>query len=359
MRNSLLVLHRWVALVTSIVILIVALTGSSLVFEGAIDRGLNPHLWRVTPAAAPLSLDTLARRAQAAVPGAAITGFVVAQADDRAYFVQAPPIQIFIDPYTAVVLGTRAQADFNKSLPRRLHVLHTTLMAGDAGGTIVMIVTLAALLLTISGVVLWWTDKLWRIRWSASWKRIVFDLHHALGIAASLVLFTITASGAVIHSRAAGDAIARLDARPRAAVPKQPATDSGARQLSFDSLAQVARGAIPGASLSLLSAPEKTTLPVVVALKFPEDRTPGGRSRVYVDRFRGTVLLAESSREAERGTAINNVMRSVHTGDLLGKPTEAVWLIAALVLASQSISGFLMWWNGRGARAALARKSPS
>ena len=55
--------------------------------------------------------------------------------------------------------------------------------------------------------------------------------------------------------------------------------------------------------------------------------------------------MAQSTREAPARLAINNVMRSVHTGDVLGKPTEVVWLLAALVLASQAISGALMWWN--------------
>ena len=94
-------------------------------------------------------------------------------------------------------------------------------------------------------------------------------------------------------------------------------------------------------------------------MRFPEDRTPGGRSRVSVDRFRGTVLVAQSTRDAQTGTAINNLMRSLHTGDVLGKPTEVVWLLAALVLAGQLVTGFLMWWNGRAARAALARRSLS
>ena len=47
MQKALIVFHRWLALATSLFILILALTGSALVFEGAIDRGLNPQLWRV------------------------------------------------------------------------------------------------------------------------------------------------------------------------------------------------------------------------------------------------------------------------------------------------------------------------
>lgn len=57
MYNALTVFHRWLALVTSVVILILALTGSALVFEGAIDRGMHPELWRVSPTTTPLSLD--------------------------------------------------------------------------------------------------------------------------------------------------------------------------------------------------------------------------------------------------------------------------------------------------------------
>ena len=352
-----IVFHRWLALATSFFILVLALTGSALVFEGAIDRGLNPALWRVTPAANPLSLDTLVARVRAVAPESPITAVTPGRVADRAFVAQAGSTQIFVDPYTGRVLGTRKQQDFNTSLPRRLHVLHVSLLADGIGGEIVGIVTVAALLLVITGIIIWWRDKLWRVRWSASWKRIAFDLHHSLGIVASLVLFVITASGIVIHYETFGRTIARLDSTPRVPSPKQPAAVSGATPISFDAAARTALAALPGASLTILSLPPKADQPLVASMRFPEDRTPGGRSRVYIDRYRGTVLMAESTREAPVGRAINNAMRSVHTGDVLGKPTEGVWLLAALVLASQAISGALMWWNGRAARAALRRSA--
>jgi uncharacterized iron-regulated membrane protein len=278
---------------------------------------------------------------------------------DRAWVASAGALQVFVDPYTATVTGTRTSSDFNNSLPRRLHVLHTTLMNQGWGSSVVAIVTIASFLLTLTGVILWWQDKAWRVRWSASWKRIVFDLHHALGIVASLVLFIVTASGVVIHYESVSKAITALNAIPRTAPPSQPATRGATTTISFDSLAAVARTAMPGARVIFLSASEKSSQPFIAAMRFPEDRTPGGRSRVYVDRFRGALLGAESTREAQIGTAINNRIRSLHTGDILGKPTEAVWLFAAIVLATQAVSGVLMWWDGRGARAALARRAKS
>src|SRR6266704_3101266 len=103
MRMALLVFHRWLALVTGVLILVVAATGSALVFEGAIDRALNPSLWRVTPTGVPLSLDTVAARARAAQPGPPITGLVLSRAPGRAYVAQSGPIEIFVDPFTGRV----------------------------------------------------------------------------------------------------------------------------------------------------------------------------------------------------------------------------------------------------------------
>ena len=356
MRPALIVFHRWLALATSVFILVVSLTGSALVFEGAIDRGLNPQLWRVTPGATLLSLDTLAARALVSAPKGPLTGLSPAVAADRAFTAQASGTQIFLDPYTGRVLGTREQRDFNRTLPRRLHVLHTSLLAKGVGGAVVGIVTIASFLLVITGSIIWWRDALWRVRWRASWKRVVYDLHHSLGIIASLVLFVITASGVVMHYGTIGKLIARIDATPRAAVPTQPTAGEGTVPISLDSVAMVAQAALPGASIMFLSLPNASE-PFVVSMRFPEDRAPGGRSRVYVDRYRGNVLLTESTRRAPAGRAIRNMMRSVHTGDVLGKPTEVIWLLASLVLASQAISGALMWFNARAGRTATTRQA--
>ncbi|MDB4874647.1 MAG: putative iron-regulated rane protein [Gemmatimonadetes bacterium] len=350
-----LVFHRWVALAATIVILVVSLSGSALVFEGAMDRGMHPELWRVTPGATVLSLDTILARAHAAVPKSPVTGVTISPVPDRAYLVQAGGTQVFVDPYAGSVRGTRTIAEWNATLPRRLHVLHVTLLASKIGGEIVAIATIVSLLLVLSGVYIWWRDKIWRVRWSASWKRVVFDLHHSLGAIAAVVLVVITASGLVIHYGALNKLMYMLDRTPPPEMLDQYEPLGVAPQISADSLYHIALATLPGASVTFLSLPPKRDQPFTAAMRFPGDFTPGGRSRVMVDRYRGTVLLAASTRSAQPGTRLANVLRSAHTGDLMGKPTEVVWLLAALVLALQGVSGFLMWWNARASRAALAR----
>jgi uncharacterized iron-regulated membrane protein len=355
MHQLFLVFHRWVALTAGTIIFVVAASGSALVFEGAMDRGLHPELWRVSPGSEPISLDTIVARVHAANPKTPVTGLTLAPVPDRAYVAQAGGIQVFIDPFTGVIRGTRTGAEWNATLPRRLHVLHVTLMASKIGSAVVGIATTIALLLVLSGIVIWWRDKIWRVRWSASWKRVNFDLHHALGLFAALILIVITVSGMAIHYSSLNGLMYKLDHTAPPAVPDQSKLLGTATQISVDSLAHLATAALPSARIMFLSFPPNGDQPFVAAMRFPEDRTPAGRSRVFVDRYRGTVLLAVSTRQAQAGTRLANSIRSLHTGDILGRPTEAIWLAAALILAVQGVTGFLMWWNARASRATLAR----
>lgn len=352
MQRALLVCHRWVALVASIVVVVVALTGSIIVFEGAIDRAHNPRLWSVEPGASVVSLDTMAAHARTAAPGVQVGGVSLAPVPSRAYVVQLGALQVFVNPYTGAILGTRTVADWNRTFPRRMHVLHVSLMAGKVGGEIVAAVTAACFLLVLSGAILWWPDKILRVRWSASWKRVAFDLHHLSGIVAAVVILLISASGMAMHYETIGNLIARMDRIPPEERPDQPPAPPGTPVLSLDSAANTARSTLPGAAVMFVQAPLRGDSPDVVAMRFPEDHTPGGRSRVFIDRYSGEVLLVESTRQAQLGTKLGNVMRSVHTGDVMGKPTEGIWLLAALALAGQAVTGVLMWWNARNARSA-------
>jgi len=311
--------HRWLALIVSVPLIVVAATGSAIVFEGAIDRALNPALNYVSTTGPRVSLDTLAAHARAATGGGPVLAISPALADDRAATVAGKDgITVYLDPHTGAVLGTRSAAEREKSLARQLHVLHVRLVGKTIGGTIVALSTIVALVLVLTGLVLWWRDKLWKIHASASWKRIVFDLHHASGIATGLILLVVTASGLVIHYETLSKAIDKLNTTPPPSPAQQPAADSGATVISYDAAFAAATGALPGATVMSISISPSAKAPINVGMRYPEDHTPGGRSRVTLDRFRAALLTVTSTRTAELGTRINNVRRSLHTGDITG-----------------------------------------
>lgn len=352
MRNSFLFVHRWVALVTTIFLVVLSITGSLLVFEGALDRATHPSLWHVTPGARRIALDTVIAHARQVAGKARVTGITISLVDDRADVVNASAAQIFVDPFTGRVTGTRTIVEWNRTWPRRLHVLHVSLMAGKAGGEIVAIATAACLFLILTGLILWWPDKLVSVQWSASWKRVMFDLHHASGILAAVVLLVIAGSGVVMHYETLTNAMYGLDRSPELEALDQSTPPPGTPSISADSLYAVATHALPGARVMFLTLSPRPDDPYVAAMRFPEDHTPGGRSRVTVDRYTGAVLLATSTRTAQIGTRMGNAIRSAHTGDLFGKPTEAIYLLAAVALGLQAVSGVSMWWNGRNGRRA-------
>jgi uncharacterized iron-regulated membrane protein len=104
----------------------------------------------------------------------------------------------------------------------------------------------------------------------------------------------------------------------------------------------IAGAAIPGATPFQLAVPPRDGV-YSVRLRFPEDLTPGGRSRVEIDQYTGEVVFAESSRTAPAGTRGIILNRAIHTGDILGLPGKIVMSLASALTAVMAVSGLLTW----------------
>jgi uncharacterized iron-regulated membrane protein len=303
-----------------------------------------------------LPLDTLVQRARSAAGGGDVVAMVLGDSPDLAWGVVLSSTDsrgpgggtdVLVNPYTGAILTSPPGPDPLVAFMRKVHLLHTQLLGGRVGNAIVVAVTFVALFLVLSGVVVWWRDKLWRVNTSGSWKRINFDLHHSLGIWAALVLLIITSTGLWVRYSTVDEWMRKLNSSATPPIPSQPAADPGMPVQSLDSIAAAARAAVPGASIMNIQLPPGPKRPAMVQLKYPEDHTPAGRSRVFVDKYRGTVLLAMSTRTAEAGQHMIDIKRSLHTGDIYGVPTQILWMLGALVLATQAVTGVLMWWNAK------------
>ena len=73
--------------------------------------------------------------------------------------------------------------------------LHTSLVLGGPGRWLVNVATVVASLLVLGGVVLWWRRKTVAIAGSRGIWRLLFDLHHALGIIGGALMLIIALSG--------------------------------------------------------------------------------------------------------------------------------------------------------------------
>jgi uncharacterized iron-regulated membrane protein len=255
-------------------------------------------------------------------------------------------IQVAIDQHNGRVLGIWDDNRFT----RKLHGFHTHLLAGEAGSAIVGWGAVLLLFLSISGLILWWRSKTFGINFRTSGAKFQFDLHSTVGVIAFLFLFVFALTGIVVHWEDATQSWARqvnhMPARP--ARPQPAAPSPGALPLEPTQLLTLAQAAAPGTRASGVDLAEQPDRPVQVYLRFPEDHTPAGRTRVFLDAYSGKVLSIDSSRAAPAAVAYTTrINREIHTGDFGGWPTRIVAAVFSLSLPLLAVSGPLLWWRRR------------
>jgi uncharacterized iron-regulated membrane protein len=347
-------MHLWAGLTASLFLVVLGVSGALVAFENEIDRALNARLSYVHPQSQPLSLGAVEQSLLSRYSQAHVEGFELPERPDLSLLValvdsSGKHQELFVNPYTGAVLGS---AEDGNHFVQRVHQFHTHLVAGEVGRQIVGWSGVFLLLLSISGIILWWPSKLFRMRWTGSGKRFNFELHNTIGITSSLFLFIFAATGVCIHwERQVGKLAQQMSTPPpaRAAMPQIPAP--GTQPLSADRLVEIALNTLPGARVVVLQLSANPKMPAQVALKFPEDHTPVGRSRLRIDAYTGRVLLVESSRQMAAPMKYARMWnRELHTGDILNLPTRILAAFFSLMLPVLAITGPLIWWNQRRVR---------
>jgi uncharacterized iron-regulated membrane protein len=355
--------HLCAGLAAAPLLLALGLTGSFLVFEYPLDHLFHPDLAYVQPAPEPLPLDALLASVRSTYPTAKILTFALSPsspAPDLAYSAQvqlpqrADPSTVFVNQYTGRVLGKIDGMSFATAV----HEFHTDMLLGDRGAFIMMLIASLLILLSLSGIVLWWPRKILTVRWTASGRRINFDLHNAIGFYSFVFLLLFGVTGVVVHWQSkwlpmANNALHLPDAEPDLTIaPPGPS----ARAILLEATAALARLAIPEARLTQINMPG--TRGVYRAwLKYPEDGTPLGRSFVLVNAYSGAVVYTRNARTVGVPTRFfREWNREVHTGDLLGWPTRILACLTSLMLSVLAVTGPLFWW--RRPRALQASKRP-
>jgi len=113
-------------------------------------------------------------------------------------------------------------------------------------------------------------------------------------------------------------------------------------------LVALAQAAVPGARATAMDLADDPASPVLVILKFPEDHTPAGRTRVFLDAYSGKVLALTSSRAVPPVVSyVTRLNREIHTGDIGGWPTRIIAAVFSLALTLLAVSGPLLWWQRR------------
>jgi uncharacterized iron-regulated membrane protein len=346
LRRTLFTLHMIAGLAAALFVVVLGLTGALMAFEEEIDHATHPHLFHVDAnARQPLPLSVLSQRLSSSLAGPVLV-YSMGVSPDLSYSLATPEGATFVNQYTGEVLGRRNAPTWLNEV----HQIHLRLLAGETGKTIVSWAGVVMMLLSISGLYLWWPVKRIAIDPAAGGRRLWFDVHNAVGVFSFVFLLVLALTGALIgFERVTTPLLYRATgSRPYPGnVPVKPVP--GGRVIPPEDAVAIAARALPGAVPILVNATAGKA-PYRVALRYPEDLTPGGRSRVFIDPYTGAVLQAESSRTTAAGTRLVILNRAVHTGDIFGVPTKMLMSLASVAAVTQVVTGTLMWWKRRRRR---------
>lgn len=357
-RDVVRALHRVLGLAAGLLLVVTGLSGSALVFRSEIDAALNPHLLRVVPGPERAPLQPMLARVRQAYPNEAPTRLRMPQRADGTYEVwlgTAPSRYVYVDQYRdGAILGARRPTEF---VTGWLFLLHSHMLAGETGQLVAGVGALVLVLLSISGLVVWWPRRApWRAwrQWRAALRvargsgvaRTTYDLHRAMGFYASALLLMAGVTGAsLVFQEAFEHAAHWVTASAPAAGTAPTAARDGAPHLPVDTLLAVAERAQPGGTISYLYFPVAPGQTFRVRKRLHGEEHPNGKSFVHVDPSTGRVLLVENGVTAPRGARLYSILYPLHIGVLGGTATRLLAVAVGLSLPLLAVTGALVWWR--------------
>ncbi|HEY8067145.1 MAG TPA: PepSY-associated TM helix domain-containing protein [Methylosinus sp.] len=372
-RKIFLATHRIIGLFAGAILVLIGLSGSVLAFRENIDEWLNAPLMRVEAPARPSlrPLDEILAAATAAMPAdgrperltlprhahaAAIVSYMVETDDLDTYF-----HQLFVDPYTAKVTGSRLYSHgddvLSQPLVQIVMAFHWTLLLGVNNAYLVGAIGLLLFLSILIGLCLWrprYGD--WRlgltIKWGASPERIAYDAHRSVGVYFALLLLATLATGVAMIFKPTTHSLATLlsPVRPEPDYGKSTPI-AGRPPIGLDAAVAIADRVFPAGRLHWILLPSGEDSVYVVGKQSDDEpnRTKTFRN-IGVDRYSGRVLQVQDRDDFTTGERVLEWLFPLHCGEAFGALGRSLVLLTGLTPLLLYVTGFLRWRHKRRAR---------
>ena len=404
--------HFYAGLLVAPFVVFLAVTGALYLWRPQFEEWRYHDLFHVAvPAGArPQAPDAQFAAARAAVPTLNPVQFIPATAPDRSAEVQfgvprgADKVSVFVNPYTAAVLG---RIDDATRPMRILHDLHGTLLAGTAGSVVVELAASWACVLLVTGLCLWWprpfTVRGFLLpRLGAGRRALLRDLHAVPAVWLSGLTLFLLATG--VQWTPVGGKWARTLAQSVGEwQPKETAASAHRSELlggwspylASKAKAEQAEGVastppaeadphaehrghghgkftedarrISLAQVMAIAAGRGVTDPYAIALP----QGPAGvysvitdrnhaftRAFVHLDQYSGRVLADIRFKDFGLLGKFYSFGIIAHEGQLFGLANQLLGLLTSLGLIGLVVTGVAMWWSRRPAGRLAAPEGP-
>ena len=382
--------HFYAGLFVAPFMILLALTGIIYLFKPQLDPLMYRDLMVVEAGQQRQGADALLSQVQQAYPQGHVGQYMAPlNAERSAQFVvhdAGRELNVFIDPYSAKVLGEQDAKDNLQAVAR---ALHGELMVGTVGDRLVELAAGWGIVLVVSGLYLWWprgrnsAGVLWP-RFSARGRLLWRDLHAVTGFWGSALLLLMLLSGmtwtglwgkqyadlwnrfpaAMWNDVPKSDQEARvLNQAHRQTVPwameNTPMPQSGAHaehaghhmmdstpaapQVTLQQVEDIAtaRQIEPGYSITLPTTAEG----VFTIAVFADD--PRNDATLHVDQYTGQVLADVRWQDYSPVARATELGVMLHEGKMFGALNQIIILLVCLMILLGSVSGLVMWWKRR------------
>lgn len=352
LRPLLLKLHLYVAVAVGVYVAILGVTGAILAFRTELDHLAHAKLAYVKPVPPRLSFAELGEAVTKVYPGQKIFGYNMGEAPNLSTLVVVGSMpdsrdivvyDVYVNPYTGQILGSRTNGPNVLSM---ISAIHTRLAPPRPGHgrlaiSFVKWITVAALIVLLSGIWLWWPQMRFGIG-AGGGRPFWYDLHVTSGIVAAAFLVLLAVSGIVMGFGNASLLYALTGSKPTVQPRIATRPHNATKAIPIDRAFAIGGQALPGATPFAIFGPTAQGTYIVNA-RTPHDHDPAARSEVIIDQYTGTVLYTEVADKAPAGKRLWDLNRAIHFGVIFGIPSKAIVSLASLLVTLQVVSGTVMW----------------
>ncbi|WP_425071392.1 PepSY-associated TM helix domain-containing protein [Sagittula sp. S175] len=383
--------HLVAGLTAGVFIMVMAVTGVLLTYEGQIEDWAKVQAVDAPEGAVVLSAEDLLA-ANGAVAGQVLTlpredGGLVTLAQGRSAQV--------LDPYSGAAVEGAGDgvSDFFHAV-MSLHRWLSFSGSTEVGGWLIDASNLVFLVLVVSGIYMW-LPKAWK--WSMLKTRLLsrrglpttqardHNWHHVLGFWALVPLFVIVLTGVImsyswantllfasvgedvpvrggppvsapangLNATGGQQALQRSETNIPNRLERQ---DLGGKPLAYAVLIEKAQEVKPDWTRASIAVPEDSAGVVLVTLDSGNGQQPGAKTRFVMDRASGEVVSAESGATGTTGAKMRMWARFAHTGQYYGLIGQTIAGLASLAAAVLVWTGIALGYR-RLARMARTRRA--
>jgi uncharacterized iron-regulated membrane protein len=341
-------LHLFCGLIIGLIVFTVSITGALYAFEEECRNLLYQDVLVITETPAPSKpLSELAEAAKKGYPESKLKNIrIKADKGSSAEFLFADKRSVYINPYTASILGTtNKETDFFGVVLK----IHRTLYLGDTGKIITGTSATIFVCMLLTGIILWWPKQStsrkqkFSILRNAQWKRRNYDLHSVLGFYASWIIIFTALTGMIWSFKWAENSMYWLSRSKKEDKKHFSTYKADATSYSLDRVVEMTRKLSPGSNELFFSLPQDSTAPIRAIVRYPHTGLFRKQDQLYFDQYSGSLLGSKLYTTSSSGDRLRAANYDIHTGKVLGLVGQLLVFFAALISASLPITGFLLW----------------